>query len=590
MPRLASHTDSVPPSGIRRIFELAHSVDDVIYLAVGEPDVPVADAILDAAAAAWEADDTDYTPNGGVPELREAIVRSVAERNGIRTDTERVWVTNGATQALYLAMSLVLDPGDEVLLPDPGYTTFTMNAHLLSATPVPYPLHPDRDFTPDIAELERLVTDRTKAIIVNSPSNPLGAVFDRDTLAALLAFAEAHDLWVISDEVYERFTYDIAHTSLASLGGDDRVLTVFSASKTYALTGARVGWLLTPPGLAPLLRSAQEAMISCVNTPAQRAVVAALNGPQEHVAAAAEHYRDNLERAAAALDERGIRYLDPAGAFYLWVDVSHATGGDVASWAERFLLEQHVAVAPGSAFGRMGEGWIRLCAAASTADLLEGIRRLPARSDATAGSGTESSDSGPTTEAPGSAPTADSLAESAAGSAATPVQSDSSSQPRAGILVRPIRAEEIAFASEQRFAAYSADLEITGDYAEEVRDVARHVETAEVWVAVEEETGRVLASVTLPRPGETLHLGRPGELEFRLLAVDPDARRRGLGRLLTQFVIDTARERGATRVVMNSGTEMTSAHSLYESMGFARMPERENPPGIEPSRAYGLEL
>ncbi|MGA1838343.1 bifunctional aminotransferase class I/II-fold pyridoxal phosphate-dependent enzyme/GNAT family N-acetyltransferase [Herbiconiux sp. 11R-BC] len=620
MPRLASHTDSVPPSGIRRIFELAHSVDDVIYLAVGEPDVPVAGAILDAAAAAWEADDTDYTPNGGIPELRQAIVRTVAERNGIRTDTERVWVTTGATQALYLAMSLVLDPGDEVLLPDPGYTTFTMNAHLLSATPVPYPLHPERDFTPDLAELERLVTARTRAIIVNSPSNPLGAVFDRDTLAALLAFAEAHDLWVISDEVYERFTYDTVHTSLASLGGDDRVLTVFSASKTYALTGARVGWLLTPPGLAPLLRSAQEAMISCVNTPAQRAVVTALTGPQEHVSAAAEHYRDNLERAAAALDERGIRYLDPAGAFYLWVDVSHATGGDVASWAERFLLEQHVAVAPGSAFGRMGEGWIRLCAAASTADLLEGIRRLPAPASAEAAPGAptgptaaaaspdsaaEVADAADSVDAPASTigtrplstgpmsssdgSPADSPAAPAAGSAVATAQPDSSPSP-SGIVVRRIRADEIAFASEQRFAAYSADLEISGDYADEVRDVARHVETAEVWVAVEEETGRVLASVTLPRPGETLHLGRPGELEFRLLAVDPDARRRGLGRLLTQFVIDTARERGATRVVMNSGTGMTSAHRLYESMGFARMPERENPPGIEPSRAYGLEL
>jgi len=389
MPRLAAHTDSVPPSGIRRIFELAHEVDDVIYLVVGEPDVSVDAATLAEGAAAWEADDTGYTPNGGIPELRQAIVDTVAERNGIHTDLERVWVTNGATQALYLAMSLVLDPGDEVLVPDPGYTTFTMNAHLLSAVPVPYPLRPTNGFEPDLDELGRFVTDRTRLLIVNSPSNPLGAVFRRETLQALLDFAREHDLWVISDEVYERFSYGAPHTSMAALGhgaggasgadGDDeRVLTVFSASKTYALTGARVGWLLTPSGFAPLLRSAQEAMISCVNTPAQRAVVAALTGSQNHVTDAATHYRDNLAAATQLLAERGIRYLEPTGAFYLWVDVSHATNGDVAAWAEHFLLTQRVAVAPGSAFGRLGEGWIRLCVAASREDLLEGIQRLPA--------------------------------------------------------------------------------------------------------------------------------------------------------------------------------------------------------------------
>jgi aspartate aminotransferase len=389
MPRLAAHTDTVPPSGIRRLFELAHSLDDVIYLVVGEPDVPVDPVVLESGAAAWQADDTDYTPNGGITELRQAIVDTVAARNGIATDLERVWVTAGATQGLYLAMSLLLDPGDEVLVPDPGYTTFTMNAHLVSAVPVPYPLRPAAGFAPDLDELDRLVTPRTRVLIVNSPSNPLGAVFDRPTLEALLDFAERHDLWVISDEVYERFTYGVEHISLAALAGErdsrgdstsaaDRVLTVFSASKTFALTGARVGWLLTPAGFAPLLRAAQEAMISCVNTPAQRAVVTALTGSQEHVAEAAAHYRANLDAATALLRERGIRHLEPTGAFYLWVDMSHATDGDVATWAERFLVEQRVAVAPGSAFGRTGEGWIRLCAAASTADLLEGIRRLPA--------------------------------------------------------------------------------------------------------------------------------------------------------------------------------------------------------------------
>ncbi|RFA14314.1 aspartate aminotransferase [Subtercola boreus] len=377
MPSLAAHMDSVPPSGIRRIFELAQSLDDVVFLAVGEPDVAVAPHILEAAERAWQADDTDYTPNGGIPELREAIVAKLGAQNGIRVDTEQVWVTNGGMHALYLAMTLALGPGEEVLIPDPGYSTFAMNARMISAVPVPYTLKRSNDFLPDLDELERLVTDRTRMIIINSPSNPLGAIFPKPVIQSLLAFAKKHDLWILSDEVYECFTYGALHTSVASLDTDDRVFSVFSLSKTYALTGARIGYLVTPPGMAALMRSAQEAMISCINTPTQRAAVAAITGPQEHVVAAAAHYRENLGVATRLLDELGIGYLEPSGAFYLWVDVSYATNGDVAEWAERFLLEQRVAVAPGSAFGRHGEGWIRLCVAASPHDIETGIRRLP---------------------------------------------------------------------------------------------------------------------------------------------------------------------------------------------------------------------
>ncbi|MEF2976533.1 pyridoxal phosphate-dependent aminotransferase [Subtercola sp. YIM 133946] len=377
MPSLAPHMDSVPPSGIRRIFELAQSLDDVVFLAVGEPDVPVAEHILAAAAEAWQADQTNYTPNGGIPELRAAIVDKLATQNGITVDTEQVWVTNGGMHALFLAMTLALGPGDEVLIPDPGYSTFAMNARMISAVPVPYTLRSSGGFLPDLDELERLVTARTRMIIVNSPSNPLGAIFPKPVIESLLAFAKKHDLWMLSDEVYECFTYGALHTSVASLDTDDRVFSVFSLSKTYALTGARVGYLVTPPGLAPLMRTTQEAIVSCINTPAQLAAVAAITGPQDHVLAAATHYRENLAVATALLDELGIAYLEPSGAFYLWVDVSYATGGDVAEWAERFLLAQRVAVAPGSAFGRHGEGWIRLCVAASPETIETGIRRLP---------------------------------------------------------------------------------------------------------------------------------------------------------------------------------------------------------------------
>ncbi len=377
MPHLAPHAASMPGSGVRHILEIALRRPGSIILAVGEPGETVAPHILDAAAEAWTAGAVKYTPNGGILPLREAIVDKLSRENGLDVDVEQVWVTVGGTQALFTAMALTLSRGDEVLVPDPGYTTFTMNAHLLQARPVPYALRPERGFQPDLDELEALVTPRTRAIIVNSPSNPLGSTFDVETLRALVDLARRHDLWVISDEVYERLTWAAPHTSLATLDADGRVLTVFSTSKTYAMTGVRVGWLVVPPGWRATMLRVQESIVSCVDEPSQRAALAALTGAQTGLDAARAHYRDNLAAATAHLAGRGIRFLDPTGAIYLWIDVSYATDGDVGAWTERFLLEHDVAVAPGSAFGASGEGWIRVCIAADRAALLEGLRRLP---------------------------------------------------------------------------------------------------------------------------------------------------------------------------------------------------------------------
>ncbi|MGC5223199.1 pyridoxal phosphate-dependent aminotransferase [Micromonospora sp. DT81.3] len=378
MPEIAPHIAGMPGSGVRHILELALQRPGTIILAVGEPGEAVVEPIRRAGADAWLSGQTRYTANGGIPALRRAIVEKLARDNAVHVDSDDVWVTVGATQALHQAMAVVLSPGDEVLVPDPGYTTFTMNAHMLSARPVGYPLDPDRAFQPDIAGLGALVTERTRAIIVNSPSNPLGSTFDEDTLAGILAFARRHDLWVISDEVYEQFTWDVPHVSIASLDEDDRVFSVFSLSKTYAMTGVRVGWLVTPAGFRDTMLRVQESAISCVNTPAQFAAVEALTGSQQPVADAAAHYRANFAAAAALLDARGIRYLTPTGAFYLWIDLSHATAGDVGAWAERFLYQEGVAVAPGTAFGAGGEGWIRVCLASDAAELLAGLGRLPA--------------------------------------------------------------------------------------------------------------------------------------------------------------------------------------------------------------------
>jgi len=377
MPSLAPHIETVPPSGIRRVYEIAGQLEGVNYLVVGEPDVTVAPHIAEAAKRAWDADQTNYTANAGIPELRTAIVDKLARENNLTVELEQVCVTVGATQGLHQAMSILLAAGDEVLVPDPGYTTFTMNARMIDAHPVPYSLRPERGFLPDLDELETIVTDRTRVLIVNSPSNPLGVVYGEDTLRALLDFAKRHDLWVISDEVYEYFTWDEPHISIASLDDSNRVFSVFSLSKTYAMTGIRVGYLVTPVGFASVLRTVQEASVSCVNTPAQYAAVAAITGDHTHVAEAKAHYRANLDAATGLLDSKGIRYLTPRGTFYLWIDMSHATGGDVAAWAERFLIAERVAVAPGSAFGRAGEGWIRVCVAATQQNILDGLAKLP---------------------------------------------------------------------------------------------------------------------------------------------------------------------------------------------------------------------
>lgn len=382
MPQLSPHVAAVPGSGIRRLFEIALGLEDVTFLAVGEPDLPVAPHIAAAARAAWDAGDTGYTANGGVPALRRAFAQRFAHDRGAALDPERVWATIGGTQALHQALGLMLDPGDEVLVPDPGYTTFSMSPRMLSAVPVPYALREEADFLPEIDRLEALITPRTRAIIVNSPSNPLGTVLDEERARGILDLARRHDLWIVSDEVYAELTWDAPHVSLTAIDtretGGERVVGVFSLSKTYAMTGIRVGFLVAPRAWESALRSAQEAMISCVNAPAQQAAIAALAGDQTGVADARVHYRENLRAATALLDERGIAYLEPAGAFYLWIDVRHAAGGDVAAWTERFLREHRVAVAPGSAFGASGEGWIRVCVAASRADLLHGLSLLPA--------------------------------------------------------------------------------------------------------------------------------------------------------------------------------------------------------------------
>ena len=381
MPELSPHVRNAPANQIREITQAAWARPGSLVLSIGEPGFPTPPHILDAARATLDRDETGYTPNAGILPLRAAFAERAARQNGVDVAPGRAFVTAGAQQGLHLAMSMLLDAGDEILLPNPGYPTFAMTAGLLHAVPVEYPLYPEHDFQPRLEDIEALVTPRTRVLLLNSPSNPLGAVFSAGLVAELVQLARRHDLWLISDECYEAFTYDVPHVSPLAYDGDggERVIVSLTLSKTYGLTGLRIGALITPAGLEPQMSTVMESIVSCVASPSQYAALAALTGPQDYVSAAAAHYRANRDAAAAVLDAKGIPYLKAQGAFYLWADVSHATHGNVRSWTQKFLAEQAVAVAPGTAFGSIGEGWIRIALCGGRAELVEGLGRLPER-------------------------------------------------------------------------------------------------------------------------------------------------------------------------------------------------------------------
>jgi aspartate aminotransferase len=377
MPTLAPGAETMPRSGIRQVMDLAWSLPDpVIGLHVGEPSFTPPEHVIEAARAAYAAGDTHYVPNAGVGELRRALAHKVTTSNGFPVGPEQVIVSAGGAQALHVALSLTVSAGDEVLIPDPGWPNYAMAVQLLQATPVRYPLRPENGFRPDPAELAELVTDRSRLLLVNTPSNPLGTVLPAADVEGLVRFAERNDLWLLSDECYDALTFGPEHVSPGRFDRDGRVLSAFSFSKTYAMTGLRVGYLVATEEVALQAAKLQEPMIACVNAPAQAAALAALRGPQDAVRAMRDAYHERRDLALAQLDAQGMGYLRPEGAFYLWIDVRDRSGGDVAAWAMELLRTEHVAVAPGTTFGPLGEGWVRLSLATATEDLLEGIRRI----------------------------------------------------------------------------------------------------------------------------------------------------------------------------------------------------------------------
>lgn len=375
-PAFTSAAVSMPRSGIREIMDLAWSADNkVIGLHVGEPSFPTPDHVVQGATQALKDGHTRYVPNAGIEPLRTAITHKLAANNKVTATPEDVVVTAGGMQAISLSMMSVLQPGDEVLVPDPGWPNFRMAVQLMHARSRGYRLLAENDFLPDVQELERLVTPRTKLMVLNTPSNPLGTVLDESTIEELLEFAHRHSLWVLSDECYDAITFDEPHISPASLDKHGQVISCFSFSKTYSMTGMRVGYAVAPPGGGPILSKMQEPTVSCVNAPAQYAALAALQGDSGPIEHARDTYRFRRDAACRFLDEHGVSYLRPQGSFYLWVDVSRITES-ADSFARGAVLEKYVAVAPGTAFGASGEGYIRISLATDYNELLEGLNRL----------------------------------------------------------------------------------------------------------------------------------------------------------------------------------------------------------------------
>ena len=371
----------MPPSPIRRVYERAILMDDVVFFSLGEPDFGTPSQVIDAAVASLRRGETHYTPNAGLPELRSAIADNLRDYDGVDYDpAAEVAVTSGGMEALVLALLTIIEPGDEVILPDPSYTNYRDQVLICKGVPVYVPAREENGFQFDIDELERAITPRTRAIMLNTPSNPTGGVASRVQLERIAELAVRHDLYVIFDEVYKYLYYgEEPFFNIARAPGmRERTMVIDSCSKTYAMTGWRVGWLAGPADVVGCVPKIQENLCSCVPAFVQRGAACALRtgGPDAlRMRDAYRQRRDVIVSGVNAIPELSAR--TPEGAFYLFVNI-RKTGLSSENFAMRLLEEGRVALSPGSAFGPSGEGYVRISYASDVSILREGVRRMAA--------------------------------------------------------------------------------------------------------------------------------------------------------------------------------------------------------------------
>jgi aminotransferase len=374
---LSKKVFALKPSGIRRFFEIASTMKDVISLGIGEPDFTTPLPILEAGIRSLQSGATHYTSNPGILSLRKALSNQIEKLYGVSYNpATEIVVTVGGSEALYLAMTALLDPGDEVIIPTPCFVAYQAEVLLAGGVPVEIPCQMKDNFDLDPAKVEAAVTARSKAILISFPNNPTGAVASRGTLLEVARIAEKYDLIVVSDEIYDRLVYGVEHVCFPALPKmRQRSILLGGFSKDYAMTGWRIGFAAGPEDILNGLNRVHQYTIMCAPTTAQEAAVEALLNGEPYVAEMKAEYDRRRKLIVNGMNRIGLPTFEPHGAFYAFPQVS-ITGLDDETFANRLLQDEHVAVVPGTAFGAGGQGFVRCSYATSYEKIEEALRRI----------------------------------------------------------------------------------------------------------------------------------------------------------------------------------------------------------------------
>ncbi len=374
---LSNTVQSIQPSGIRRFFDLASSMENVISLGVGEPDFVTPWNVIEASYHSLEQGYTAYTANAGLFELRKEISRYMKRRFGVMYSAdEEIVVTVGASQAIDIALRAVLNPGEEVIVVEPSFVSYAPTVTLAGGVPVPVNTYSENDFKLQPEQIEEAITDKTKVLMLCSPNNPTGTVLSKDDLERIAEVVEKHDLLVISDEIYAELTYDEPYTSFPAVKNmRDRTILISGFSKAFAMTGWRLGFACGPKTILQAMLKIHQYTMMCAPTMAQHAALEALVNGQKDVVKMKESYRQRRSLVIHALEEMGLSCHVPGGAFYVFPSIEK-TGLSSEEFAEQLLMKEQVAVVPGSVFGESGEGHVRCSYATSVQKLEEAMRRI----------------------------------------------------------------------------------------------------------------------------------------------------------------------------------------------------------------------
>jgi aminotransferase len=374
---VSSSARRLRPSGIRRYFDIAAQMEDVITLGVGEPDFTTPAHIIDRGVAALRAGQTGYTSNSGMPELREAVSAYIERLYGLSySPDDQVLVTVGVSEALWLALKAVIDPGDEVLVVEPCFVANAAAVEMVGGVPVMIPTTVESGFQVTGAALEAAITPRTRAVLISYPNNPTGAVLTQEHLLQVAAIAQKYDLVVISDEIYERLVYGLEHTSFASLPGMyERTILLSGVSKSFAMTGWRIGYATAPVEIMAAMRKLHQYLIMSAPTVGQAAALEALLHGEDDVQIMRAEYARRRRLIVDGFNQLGLDCFEPRGAFYAFPSIA-ASGLDDEDFCEQLLHEERLAVIPGSAFGPSGSGFIRASYTASYGTIEAALERL----------------------------------------------------------------------------------------------------------------------------------------------------------------------------------------------------------------------